>query len=166
MKNKIIIRRAELLEKVRAFKKQGKKIVFTNGCYDLLHGGHVRFLAKAKKMGDVLILALNSDASVRRIKGPKRPITPQSERLELMSCLESVDIATLFDEDDPYEIIKGVVPDVLVKGGDWAPDKIIGADVVRANGGKVRNIKYEKGKSTTNIIKKIVKVYRQGWRSE
>ncbi len=161
MKNrKIIIRRSELVKKIRALKKQGKKIVFTNGCYDLLHGGHVRFLAKARKMGDILVLALNSDASVRRIKGPKRPITPQSERTELMSYLESVDIVTLFNENDPYQIISDIVPDVLVKGGDWGLDKIIGADVVKANGGKVKNIKYENGKSTTNIIKKIVEVYK------
>lgn len=158
--NKIIINRPLLVKEIKALKKAGKKIVFTNGCYDLLHGGHVRFLSKARKLGDVLVLALNSDASVRRIKGPKRPITPQSERLELMSYLESVDIVTLFNENDPYNIISDIVPDLLVKGGDWGLDKIIGADIVKANGGKVKNIKYEKGKSTTNIIKKILKAYK------
>ncbi|MCE5299577.1 MAG: D-glycero-beta-D-manno-heptose 1-phosphate adenylyltransferase [Spirochaetia bacterium] len=157
--DKVIFSRKRLLEKINKLKKQGKKIVFTNGCYDLLHGGHVRFLTKASKMGDVLLLALNSDASVRRLKGPKRPVTPQSERAELMSALEPVDLVTVFNEDDPYNIIKQVAPDVLVKGGDWPPDKIIGADVVKAHGGKVMNIKYEKGKSTTNLIGKILKYY-------
>lgn len=161
MKNsKIIVNRAALIKRIKALKRQNNKIVFTNGCYDLLHGGHVRFLSKARRLGDVLILALNSDASVRRIKGPKRPVTPQFERAELMSYLESVDIVTLFNESDPYNIIRDIVPDVLVKGGDWGLDKIIGADIVKANGGKVKNIKYEKGKSTTNIIKKIVKAYK------
>ncbi len=161
MKNtdKVIFGRKKLIIAVKKLKKQGKKIVFTNGCYDLLHGGHVRFLAAAKKMGDVLVLALNSDASVRRIKGPKRPVTNQDERAEVMSALESVDIVTIFDENDPYNIIKDIVPNVLVKGGDWALDKIIGADIVEAAGGKVRNVPYVKGKSTTNIIAKVMKYY-------
>jgi D-beta-D-heptose 7-phosphate kinase/D-beta-D-heptose 1-phosphate adenosyltransferase len=158
--DKIIFDRKKLIAVVRKLKKQGKKIVFTNGCYDLLHGGHVRFLTKAKKMGDVLILALNSDASVQRIKGPKRPVTNQNERAEVMSALECVDIVTLFTEDDPYRIIKDILPDLLVKGGDWPIDKIIGADVVKAAGGSVKNIKYEKGKSTTNIIAKVLKYYK------
>jgi rfaE bifunctional protein nucleotidyltransferase chain/domain len=157
--NKIIFNRAKLLAAVRALKKRGKKIVFTNGCYDLLHAGHVRFLKAARKMGGALLLALNSDASVRRIKGPKRPITPQSERAELMAGLSCVDLVTVFNEDDPYNIINDVKPDVLVKGGDWALDKIIGTDIVKANGGKVRNIRYLKGKSTTNIIRKVLESY-------
>lgn len=156
---KVILDRKKLIAAVKSLKKRGKKIVFTNGCYDLLHAGHVRFLKAAKKMGDVLLLALNSDSSVKRIKGPKRPVTPELERAELMASLACVDIVTLFKEDDPYNIIKDVVPDVLVKGGDWALDRIIGADVVRANGGKVRNIRYIKGKSTTNIIKKVLESY-------
>jgi D-beta-D-heptose 7-phosphate kinase/D-beta-D-heptose 1-phosphate adenosyltransferase len=160
MKNtKVIFDRKKLMIAVKKLKKHGKKIVFTNGCYDLLHGGHVRFLTAAKKMGDVLVLALNSDASVKRIKGPKRPVTDQDERAEVMSALESVDIVTIFDENDPYNIIKDIVPDVLVKGGDWALDKIIGADIVEAAGGKVRNVPYVKGKSTTNIIAKVMKYY-------
>jgi D-beta-D-heptose 7-phosphate kinase/D-beta-D-heptose 1-phosphate adenosyltransferase len=161
MKNtdKVIFDRKKLIIAVKKLKKHGKKIVFTNGCYDLLHGGHVRFLAAAKNMGDVLVLALNSDASVRRIKGPKRPVTNQDERAEVMSALESVDIVTIFDENDPYNIIKDIVPDVLVKGGDWELDKIIGADIVKAAGGKVRNVPYVKGKSTTNIIAKVMKYY-------
>jgi D-beta-D-heptose 7-phosphate kinase/D-beta-D-heptose 1-phosphate adenosyltransferase len=162
MKNnpKVIADRKKLLAAVAALKKQGKKIVFTNGCYDLLHVGHVRFLTAAKKLGDVLLLALNSDSSVKRIKGLKRPVVGQAERAELLAALECVDVVTFFGEDDPYEIIKQVVPDVLVKGGDWAVGKIIGADVVAAAGGKVKNIKYIKGKSTTNVIAKVLKYYK------
>jgi rfaE bifunctional protein nucleotidyltransferase chain/domain len=157
--NKVILSRAKLVSAVKLLKKCGKKVVFTNGCYDLLHAGHVRFLKAAKKMGDVLLLALNSDSSVRRIKGKNRPITPQAERAELVAALAPVDIVTVFYEDDPYKIIKDVKPNVLVKGGDWALDKIIGADVVKANGGAVRNIRYIKGKSSTNIIKKVLESY-------
>ncbi|HRU39422.1 MAG TPA: D-glycero-beta-D-manno-heptose 1-phosphate adenylyltransferase [Candidatus Goldiibacteriota bacterium] len=157
--NRIILDRKKLISKVNSLKKAGKKIVFTNGCYDLLHVGHIRFLKAAKKLGDVLVLALNSDASVRRIKGPSRPVVPENERAELMSELECVDLVTLFHEDDPYNIISNLVPDVLVKGGDWALDKIIGADIVLENGGKVRNIRYLKGKSTTNVIRKVLESY-------
>lgn len=118
MKNKkIIFNREKLVAGIRALKKRGKKVVFTNGCYDLLHAGHVRFLKKAAAMGDALVLALNSDSSVRRLKGPGRPITPQGERAELMSALAPVDIVTVFYEDDPYNIINDIKPDVLVKGG-------------------------------------------------
>jgi len=159
MSKKVIMSRTKLVAAIKALKKRGKKIVFTNGCYDLLHAGHVRFLKAAKKMGDVLLLALNSDSSVRRIKGKNRPITPQSERAELMAALSPVDIVTVFYEDDPYNIIRDVKPDVLVKGGDWPLDKIIGADVVRENGGVVRNIRYVKGRSTTNIIKRVIESY-------
>ena len=157
---KIIENRKKLVSAVMKLKRSGKKVVFTNGCYDILHVGHVRFLKAAKKMGDILLLALNSDASVRRIKGPKRPVTGQKERAELMAALDCVDIVAFFEEDDPYGIIKDVVPDVLVKGGDWPIDKIIGADIVKAAGGKVRNIKYIKGKSTTNVIARVLKYYK------
>jgi D-beta-D-heptose 7-phosphate kinase/D-beta-D-heptose 1-phosphate adenosyltransferase len=157
--NKVIFNRKKLIARIKSLKKSGKKIVFTNGCYDLLHTGHVRFLKKARSMGGALVLALNSDSSVRRIKGPKRPITPQDERAELMSALAPVDIVTIFYEDDPYNIINDIKPDVLVKGGDWALDRIIGADIVKKNGGVVRSIKYLKGKSTTNIIKQVLKNY-------
>ena len=157
--DKVIFDRKKLIATVKKLKDNGNKIVFTNGCYDLIHGGHVRFLIAAKKMGDILILALNSDASVRQIKGPKRPVTAQAERAEVMSALECVDIVTLFEEKDPYNIIKDIVPDVLVKGGDWPLNKIIGADIVLAAGGKVKNVPYVKGKSTTNIIAKVLKYY-------
>ena len=159
MNSKVIFNRKKLIARIKSLKKQGKKIVFTNGCYDILHAGHVRFLKKAVAMGDVLVLALNSDSSVKRLKGPNRPITPQDERAELMSALAPVGIVTVFYEDDPYNIINDIKPDVLVKGGDWALDRIIGADIVKANGGVVRNIKYVKGRSTTNIIKKVLESY-------
>jgi D-beta-D-heptose 7-phosphate kinase/D-beta-D-heptose 1-phosphate adenosyltransferase len=157
--DKIVFNRKKLIEKVKALHKQGKKVVFTNGCYDILHIGHVKLLTRARRLGDVLLVALNSDSSVRRIKGPKRPLVPQRERAEVLAGLECVGIVTVFNEDDPYNIIKDTLPDVLVKGGDWAIDKIIGADIVRQNGGTVRNIKYEKGKSTTNIVKKVIENY-------
>jgi len=158
--NKVIFGRKALLNQIKNLKRRGKKIVFTNGCYDIIHAGHIRFLRKAKKLGGALVVAVNSDSSVRRIKSKKRPVVPQRERAEVLSALESVDIVTVFYEDDPYRIISAVKPDVLVKGGDWKINAIIGADVVRKNGGKVRNIKYEKGKSTTGIIRKVMRNYR------
>ncbi len=160
MDSKIILNRKKLIRIIKKIKKSGKKIVFTNGCFDIIHTGHINLLNAAKKFGDVLILGLNSDSSVRRLKGKNRPIVPQHERAEIMSALSAVDIVTIFYEDDPYNIIKDIKPDVLVKGGDWPLDKIIGADIVKSYGGKVKNIKYIKGQSTTNIIKKILKNYQ------
>jgi rfaE bifunctional protein nucleotidyltransferase chain/domain len=157
--DKIIFSRKKLIEKIKNLKRKGKKIVFTNGCYDLLHIGHVRFLKSAKRCGDVLVVAINSDSSVRKIKGDLRPIIPQKERAEVLAALYFVDIVTIFYEDNPYNIINDIKPDVLVKGGDWKIDKIIGADIVRNNGGIVKNIKYIKGESTTGIINKILKNY-------
>jgi len=138
----------------------GKKIVFTNGCFDLIHTGHTRYLAKAKSFGDLLIVAVNSDSSVRMIKGEKRPINTQAERAETLAALESVDFVTIFDEPDPYKIISDLQPDVLVKGGDWPIEKIIGRDIVEARGGKVVNVPYVEGASTTGIIEKILKLCR------
>jgi D-beta-D-heptose 7-phosphate kinase/D-beta-D-heptose 1-phosphate adenosyltransferase len=138
----------------------GKKIVFTNGCFDLIHTGHTRYLAKAKSFGDLLIVAVNSDSSVRMIKGEKRPINTQAERAEILAALESVDFVTIFDEPDPHKIISELQPDVLVKGGDWPIEKIIGRDVVEARGGKVVNVPYVEGASTTSIIEKILKLCR------
>ncbi len=138
----------------------GKKIVFTNGCFDLIHTGHTRYLAKAKSFGDLLIVAVNSDSSVRMIKGEKRPINTQAERAETLAALESVDFVTIFDEPDPHKIISDLQPDVLVKGGDWPIEKIIGRDVVEARGGKVVNVPYVEGASTTSIIEKILKLCR------
>jgi rfaE bifunctional protein nucleotidyltransferase chain/domain len=135
----------------------GKKIVFTNGCFDLLHTGHTRYLAKAKSFGDILIAGVNSDASVRMLKGSKRPINTESDRLETLASIETVDYVVLFHEPDPHRIISELQPDVLVKGGDWPIDKIIGRDIVEARGGKVISTGYIEGASTTGIIEKIVK---------
>ena len=145
-----------LLEILRA---AGKKIVFTNGCFDIIHTGHTRYLATARSFGDVLIVAANSDSSVRVIKGEKRPINPQAERAEVLAALESVNFVTIFDEPDPYRVIAELQPDVLVKGGDWPIEKIIGRDIVEARGGRVINVPYVEGSSTTGIIEKIVKTY-------
>jgi len=138
----------------------GKKIVFTNGCFDLIHTGHTRYLAKARSFGDILVVAVNSDSSVRMIKGENRPINDEAARMEILAALQSVDFVTLFDEHDPYLIISELQPDVLVKGGDWPVDKIIGRDIVEARGGKVISVGYIEGASTTGIIEKILKNYR------
>ncbi len=157
----VIKTKNEILEIRNRYKKQGKKVVFTNGVFDILHAGHVDYLAKAKKYGDVLILALNSDASVKRIKGNKKPIVPQNERAFILSNLKSVDYVTVFEEDTPQEIIDILVPDVLVKGADWPLDKIVGRDTVEKNGGVVKRIEFVSQQSTTNIIKKILTVYNE-----
>lgn len=148
-----------LLDILRAI---GKKIVFTNGCFDIIHTGHVRYLRKAKAMGDILVVAINSDGSVRSIKGDKRPINPGPERAETLAALEFVDFVIVFDEPDPYNVISAVMPDVLVKGGDWPLDKIIGRDIVEARGGKVVNVPYIEGASTTGVIQRILEKYREG----
>jgi D-beta-D-heptose 7-phosphate kinase/D-beta-D-heptose 1-phosphate adenosyltransferase len=137
-------------------KTAGKKVVFTNGCFDLLHQGHLHLLREAKKLGDLLIVALNSDSSVKRIKGPSRPIFPQAERAELIAALEMVDYVTIFDEPDPRRIIKALKPNVLVKGGDWK-DNIVGQEIVEEDGGKVTSIPYLEGYSTTRIIERMRK---------
>lgn len=140
-------------------KKRGRKIVFTNGCFDLLHYGHVKYLEDAKSKGDILVVAINSDASVRKIKGKKRPIMAQEDRLSLIAALESVDYAVLFNEETPLKVIKELRPDVLVKGADWGRKQIVGSDTVLSYGGKVSTIKLAKGRSTTNLIKKIAKIF-------
>ena len=130
-------------------------MVFTNGVFDLLHPGHVRYLRQARALGDVLVIAVNADASVRRNKGPERPITPEQERAEVLAALDFVDAVTIFDEDTPLAIITAVQPDVLVKGADWAHDAIVGRDVVEARGGRVVRVTIEQGHSTTNIVERI-----------
>ena len=147
--------RAELLEERQRWKREGKTVVFTNGCYDLLHPGHIRLLEQARSLGDVLILALNSDASARRAKGPDRPLIAERERAELASALEAVDAVTLFDEDTPRELIGFVSPSVLVKGADWS-HFVVGREEVEAAGGKVIAAPLEPGYSTTSIIDKIL----------
>ena len=141
-------------------KKEGKKVVFTNGCFDILHVGHIRYLKEAKGYGDILIVAVNSDLSVKSIKGDKRPIVSQSERAEVVAALEMVDYVTMFDEDTPYNIIKKLQPDVLIKGGDWTIDKIVGRDIVEARGGKVIAIPFIEGASTTGIVERVLEKYR------
>ena len=147
--------RAELLEQRQRWKREGKTVVFTNGCYDLLHPGHVRLLEQARSLGDVLVLALNSDAGTRRAKGPARPLIAERERAELALALEAVDAVTLFDEDTPRDLIASVLPDVLVKGADWA-HFVAGREEVEAAGGKVLTVALEPGYSTTNIVERIL----------
>lgn len=142
-------------------KAAGKKIVFTNGCFDLLHSGHAQYLEAARAKGDILVVAVNSDASVRRLKGKGRPIVGEHDRSRLVAALESVDYVVIFGQDTPLEVIKAVKPDILVKGADWQVAEIAGADFIIAGGGKVVRIKLLKGRSTTNLIKKIVKANRK-----
>lgn len=144
-----------LLPIIRTLKQQGKKIVFTNGCFDLIHWGHVAYLNKAKSFGDVLIVGLNSDASVRRLKGPLRPLFPEKERAEVLSAFSAVDYVVLFSEETPLRCILTVKPDVLVKGGDYTVETIVGHEDVLARGGKVIPVPFIKGRSTTKIIKTI-----------
>lgn len=147
--------RAELLEERRRWRRELKTVVFTNGCYDLLHPGHIRLLEGARSLGDILILALNSDASTRRMKGPSRPIVPEGERCAMAAALEAVDAVTLFDEETPRELIAEILPDVLVKGADWS-HFVAGREEVEAAGGKVMLLPLEAGYSTTNIVDLIL----------
>ena len=146
---------SEGAEAARRFRDAHQRIVFTNGVFDILHPGHLRYLQQARALGDVLIIGLNSDASVRRNKGPERPINPEGERTELLEALECVDAVVLFDDDTPAEIIRAIQPDVLAKGADWAENAIVGRDTVEARGGRVVRIPVEQGFSTTSIIEKI-----------
>ena len=151
-----IIKREALKEKVQALKRAGKSIVFTNGCFDFLHVGHVRYLKEAKAQGDVLVVGLNSDGSVRKIKGPRRPVVPEDERAEILASLACVDFVTLFDEPDPAMLIRLLMPDVLVKGADWATEAIVGRDIVESAGGRVVRIPLTEGVSTSGMIEKIL----------
>ncbi|MCK5086745.1 MAG: D-glycero-beta-D-manno-heptose 1-phosphate adenylyltransferase [Melioribacteraceae bacterium] len=154
MKN-VLIPRNQIIEIRKKLKEEGKKVVFTNGCFDILHAGHVDYLSKAKSEGDILIVALNSDNSVKRIKGLSRPIINENERAFILNSLEAVDYVTLFDEDTPEEIINQLIPDVLVKGADWSIENIIGREIVEKNGGEVKSIQFESDQSTSKIIRKI-----------
>ncbi|MBS1854642.1 MAG: adenylyltransferase/cytidyltransferase family protein [Acidobacteria bacterium] len=147
--------RPELVAQRARWKDQGQRVVFTNGCYDLLHPGHIRLLEQARSLGDVLILALNTDNSVRRMKGPSRPLIPEGERAEMALALEAVDAVTLFDEETPRELIAEVLPDVLIKGADWA-HFIAGREEVEAAGGEVLTVALEPGYSTTNLVERIL----------
>ncbi len=136
-------------------KNEGKKIVFTNGCFDILHLGHVEYLNEAKAQGDLLIVAINSDASVRELKGSDRPINNEHDRAEMLLNLKAVDCVQIFTEQTPEEIIKQIKPNVLVKGGDWKPEQILGSDFVLANGGEVKSLLFKKGYSTSNLIQAV-----------
>ena len=144
---------------VKKLKSERKKIVFTNGVFDIIHRGHVEYLTAAKELGDVLIVGLNSDKSVKIIKGDKRPIVNEENRAFVLVNLKPVDFVVIFNEDNPFELIKHILPDVLVKGADWEKDKIIGGDVVTANGGKVETIKFVENNSSTNIIESVIEKY-------
>ncbi len=154
-----ILSRERLKSEIERLRQGGKKIAFTNGCFDILHVGHTRYLRDARKTGDVLILALNSDASVRAIKGEKRPLVPEAERADVVASLEAVDYVTIFDELTPLELIEFLQPDVIVKGGDWSEENVVGRQSVRKWGGKVVIIPETEGASTTNIVEKIIKTY-------
>jgi D-glycero-beta-D-manno-heptose 1-phosphate adenylyltransferase len=147
--------RPELIAARAEWKLAGKTVVFTNGCYDLLHPGHIRLLEQARSLGDILILALNSDASVRRLKGPSRPLIPEQDRAEVATQLEAVDAVSIFDEDTPRELIAAVLPDILIKGADWA-HFIAGREEVEAAGGRVMTVALEPGYSTTGIVEQIL----------
>jgi D-beta-D-heptose 7-phosphate kinase/D-beta-D-heptose 1-phosphate adenosyltransferase len=143
------------------FKGKKKKIVFTNGCFDILHVGHIRYLRKARSLGDILVVGLNTDRSVRVIKGEKRPIVPQAERAEVLAALEFVDYVVFFDEPDPSTLIEKIKPNILVKGADWTKDKIVGRDLVEKGGGRVVRIPLVPGASSTGVIERIIRAYCQ-----
>jgi D-beta-D-heptose 7-phosphate kinase/D-beta-D-heptose 1-phosphate adenosyltransferase len=153
-----IVDRKELILEGEELRRDGRSLVFTNGCFDLLHPGHVRYLAEARALGDVLVVALNSDRSVRALKGKGRPILNQQERAELVAALEVVDYVTIFDEETPRELIAELLPDVLVKGGDWPLDQIVGREEVESAGGRVVSLPYLEGSSTSDIIERIGKL--------
>ncbi len=153
--------REELRHIVESLKSNGKRVVFTNGCFDILHVGHVRYLEMAKSLGDVLIVGINSDRSVRAIKGPLRPILPEQERAEIIAGLGCTDYVTIFDEDTPYELISTITPHILVKGGDWTKETTVGKEVVEREGGEVIILPLVEGASTTNIINIILKRYEK-----
>lgn len=150
---------ASLKKIISRLREKDRRVVFTNGCFDLLHFGHAKYLQDAKGKGDILVVAVNSDASVRKIKGNKRPVVAAKDRASLIAALESVDYVTIFGEDTPLKVIKELKPDVLVKGSDWDKKAIVGADYVLSCGGKVSTVKLLKGRSTTNLIKKIAKLF-------
>ncbi|HEX7416351.1 MAG TPA: D-glycero-beta-D-manno-heptose 1-phosphate adenylyltransferase [Smithellaceae bacterium] len=154
-----ILERNVLKNKLEELRREGKKIAFTNGCFDILHVGHIRYLREAKKTADVLVLALNSDSSVRAIKGEKRPLMSEEERAEILAALEFIDFVTIFQELTPLELINYLKPDILIKGGDWPEEKVIGREEIKKWGGRVAIIPEVEGKSTTNIVEKIKKLY-------
>ncbi len=151
-----VVERATAAAKAAEARRTGRRVVFTNGCFDLLHVGHARYLAAAREAGDLLVVGVNSDASVRRLsKGPERPLVPEAARAEVVAALAAVDWVTIFDEDTPAELIAAVLPDVLVTGADWSPDRVVGRDVVEARGGRVLLIPLVEGFSTTALVERL-----------
>jgi rfaE bifunctional protein nucleotidyltransferase chain/domain len=148
-----------MLRKVRNWQAEGAKVVFTNGCFDILHAGHARYLAAARSLGDRLVVGLNTDASVKRLKGPKRPVASEDDRAEVLSALGAVDAVTLFDDDTPEALIGMLLPDILVKGADWPVEKIAGAKAVLEHGGSVLTVPLLEGRSTTGIIETIIQLH-------
>ena len=151
----------DLAVQLAGLRCQGKRIVFTNGCFDLLHPGHIYTLTQAKTFGDILVVGINSDASVKRLKGEKRPILDQSSRSSLLAALEAVDYVTTFDEDTPLQLIRALQPHILAKGGDWDPETIVGKEIVEKNGGRVVSVRYQEGFSTTDLIERIVAISQE-----
>lgn len=156
-----ILDRIEMVSVRKRLKSEGRKVVFTNGCFDILHAGHVDYLSKAKALGDVLVVGMNSDSSIRNIKGQLRPIIPEAERAFLVANLKSVDYVTLFDENTPGELIDELIPDILVKGADWSVENIVGRDTVESHGGEVKTITFVSQQSTSQIINTILDRYRK-----
>lgn len=152
-----VLSREALAAVCKQVKQAGKKVVFTNGCFDILHRGHVDYLTRAKALGDVLVVGMNADDSVRRLKGPDRPVVEQDDRAAVLAALAAVDYVSLFEEDTPFELIRAIVPDVLVKGADWSVDAIVGKDVVKAAGGTVQTLEFLPNRSTSKIIQKITR---------
>ncbi len=150
-----VVSQEEVIVRVAELKRNGRRVVFTNGCFDLLHPGHIHCLEQARSLGDVLVVAINSDAGVRQLKGDSRPVIPQDERAEVLAALAAVDFVVIFDEATPQELLARLLPDVLVKGGDWGPEEIVGRKEVEASGGRVVSIPYEPGHSTTEILERI-----------
>ena len=151
----------DLAVQLSGLRRQGKRIVFSNGCFDLLHPGHIYTLTQAKTFGDILVVGINSDASVKRLKGEKRPILDQLSRSSLLAALEAVDYVTTFDEDTPLTLIRALQPHFLVKGGDWDPESIIGKEIVEKNGGRVVAVRYQDGFSTTELIERIIAISQE-----
>jgi len=143
------------IDLINTWKSEGKKIVFTNGCFDILHSGHIQYLSEAAQLGGKLVIGLNSDSSVSRLKGSDRPIKSQECRADILAFMEAIDMVIVFDEDTPLELIEKIIPDILVKGGDWSTDQIVGSDIVLKNGGEVKSLSFLKGFSSTRIIEKI-----------
>ena len=152
-----IISIASLKRKIRRLKQDGKRVVFTNGCFDILHYGHTKYLQDAKSKGDYLVVAVNSDSSIKKIKAKNRPVVAQADRLRIIAALGCVDFVVLFNQDNPLKLIKALKPDILIKGSDWSRKRIVGADFVESYGGKVETINLVKGRSTSAIIEKIVR---------